>query len=162
MAQPTIVLPAWVQENAQREQMAEAVDSRMRGVLGFAKLLKEYDPNLSLVKIHENVDFPGLAPGCLHIKRTNPGSVDFYMPLTTKDGEYRDPVSTDIDRLSRRDLWRKGALSNHLDRHGRAEERQAKKDALWREQARDEIAENYRAAKRVAGENVDKKSWGKK
>lgn len=163
MAQPQVLLPAWVAENAQREQMAETVDSRMRGVVGFAKLLKAYDENLSLVLVKENADAPGLVPGCLHIKRVNPGSIDYYMPLTTKDGHYRDPVSTDIDRLSRRDLWRQGALSNHLDRHRQREERQAKRDALWHEQARDELAANYRTAERVAGTGgFEKRKWGKK
>jgi hypothetical protein len=161
--QPSLLLPAWVAENAQREQMAETVDSRMRGVVGFAKLLKEYDENLSLVLVSENADYPGLVPGCLHIKRSNPGSIDYYMPLTTKAGGFREPVSTDIDRLAHRDLWRQGRLSDHLDRHRQREERQAKRDALWHEQARDELAENYRAAERVAGRGgLTKRKWAKK
>ena len=53
-----------------------------------------------------------------------------------------------LDELQRRDLWNQGTFPT---------EEQAKP-----EDHKDEMASDFRAAKRVAGDNVHKRNWGKK
>lgn len=159
MAHPLIHLPPWVEENAAKEQQ---VDDALAFAKGYSKFLKQIDPNLSLVLAKENADDPALVAGRWHFRYRAEGSLDRYMPITTDDGGYREPNTADLDRLGERDMWRTQSRRQFLDRHARKAKAKEKAQELWHEQARDEVADNYRAAKRVAGDGgFDKRRWGR-
>lgn len=105
-----------------------------------------------------------LVPGRWHIVRRpvagsrTPGAasegLDSYWPVMGDEGEYVDPTDfTDslIAEMKEKNLWRKGALQELLDRRRKEVEAQEKAEALATEQRRDEMAEDHRAMMRIPG-----------
>lgn len=89
--------------DAVRDRM---VDEHIGRAHALDRELKAIDPLLSLVWIKEGADEPGLMPARWHVKRSNPGTLDTYMPITGPGGQYREPDSAVADQLRARDLWR--------------------------------------------------------
>jgi hypothetical protein len=152
-------LPPWVEENVAKEEM---VDDALAFARGYSKFLKELDEHLSLVFVKENVNDPALVAGRWHIRRRNAGTLDSYMAITTPDGGYREPNTADLDRLRERDAWKTGGAGAILERRHAKDKVAEKARELWHEQARDEVAVNYRAARRVAGDRgLERRMWGR-
>lgn len=153
-------VPAWVARNLERERF---VDESMDFANGFDRLLKDRNPNLELTFVEDDprAKEARLEPGRWHIKRTNPGTADSYMPIVTPDGGYREPTLRDLEELDRRDLWRRPyAVAELLAQEAKEREKSKRAADLKREQLRDHALEDIRAGKRVAGENLDRRRWG--
>ena len=144
--------------DAERAQQTDAVIGRgMR----FNLLLKEIDPYLELVFAHDDADVPGVIPSRWHVCRHNPDTMDTYMPITTPTGGYREPAEDILDALRRRDLWNGQAAQEILAERLKKDEEAERAQRLGQEQAMDHFALDYRAARRVAGENLTGKKWGR-
>lgn len=125
--------------------------------------LKQFDPYLEVGFIGERAPaYPGVMPGRWHVIRRNPDGFDTFLPIAGPDGEYMVPSYQMVEELRRRDLHRPGAIEERMKATRDEWERREKSRELFREQARDEAAETYRAAKRVAGDGgITKRKWGK-
>jgi hypothetical protein len=124
--------------------------------------LRQHDPYLSLVWVKSDIppwEIPeSVIPGRWHVKRENPGLVPTYMAITREDGGYREPDFGVLMEVKKRDLWTSGIPDSPADALKKIEE---KERTLEDEQRVDEMKADYRAARRVAGENVHKRSWAK-
>lgn len=156
------LLPASIRANVERENMA---DKHIAKAQALALALRDFDPNLELVFFGERAEaIGGIIPGRWHVRRNNreAGAPDSYMPITGRNGSYREPDFGVLDDLRRRDLWRTGALED-LDPYGHKE--LAKTEANKQRAAegrRDEVATNIRAAHRVSGEGgMTARKWGR-
>lgn len=143
----------------ERERFLERTEYQARTL---KRLLRELDPNLDLVWVKEKAMLmPGLVPGRWHVQRKNPGAPDSYFPITKEDGGYMEPHAGVVEQLRQDDLSRVGDVGQFLrDRRDREQKVSEKKKALSKEQRKDHMAEDYRAAKRVAGESIHRKRWG--
>lgn len=163
-------IPPWVEENLERERFVE--DQIQLGRY-WSRLLQEFDDRLTMVFVGENahaiavedgasykVDLAGIVPGRWHVRRRNdPPVADSYMPVTGPDGGYREPDSRMVDEIRRRDM-RSGQVDDALAAHRKDRERRERDLALRREGLRDNFAADYRAARRVPGETLDKRRFG--
>ncbi len=156
----SLILPPAVQaemETRRDARIAKALDRE----------LKQHDSNLGLVWVKSNVhpsEVPdSVIPGRWHVRRNNPIlGVSTYMAITRPDGGYREPDFGVLNEVKKRDL---SNLSPHEVKKRFEPEDPIKKDKrekdLKDEQRRDEMKADFRAARRVAGENVYKRSMGK-
>ena len=143
-----IAVPDWVRANMEREEFLER-QGYQATVL--KKLLKDLDPQLDLVWVKEKAPpLPGLTPARWHVRRRNQGAPDTYFAITQEDGGYMEPHAGIIEQLKQADLSRVGNMGAFL----------RGKKSLRAEQRQDHMAEDFRAAKRVAGENLGKRRWG--
>jgi hypothetical protein len=151
-----IILPDSVQAELDKEEFIERQGYLAKTLRG---LLRDLDPNLDLVWVKEKAPaIDGLVPGRWHIRRRNQGAPDTYMPVVTADGGYMEPHAGLIEQLKQRDMWRVGDIKQHfLDQHSKNEAKKEKNANLKREQRRDNIAADYRAARRVPGESIYKR-----
>jgi hypothetical protein len=149
----SLLLPPAVQaemETRRDARIAEALDRE----------LKAHDPNLGLVWVKTGIpswEIPEhVIPGRWHVKRENPPPLlPSYMAITREDGGYREPDFGVLMEIKKRDLWHNeipGPPKDPYKEQGRT---------LEDEQRVDEMKADYRAARRVAGENVHKRSWAK-
>ncbi len=101
--------------------------------------------------------------GRWHVRRNNPApELPTYIPILAEDGGYRDPDAQVIAELAARDLRRPGVLKKLIDRTRTDQPHlQAERD-LKKEQRRDIMHEDFRAAKRVRGEGGLRKDFSKK
>lgn len=118
------------------------------------------DPEAANNRIRDKA--PGIRPGRWHVVRRNPGHVDSWFPLTGPNGEYRDPGMDVIDAMKALDLWRPGALKELRDREARAALTRERQVDLEREQHRDDIAADHRAALRTHSMAGTEKSFARK
>lgn len=134
--------------NIERE---EVVDRELGRAQAVSKALRQYDERLSLVWVKDNAPADrSLVPGRWHVHRRNdPPAPDSYMPITGPSGEYREPHHGILNELAERDLWR------------RADPVPEKAPEAKDPDHLDEMKSDFQAAKRVAGENVYRKSWGR-
>lgn len=147
------------EENAKREEM---VADHMGRAANFALALEARYPECDLVMAHDGADAPDLIPGYWHVRRRNGGiTKDSYMPITDAQGGFAEPGQHHLDRLEERDLWKSGAIERIYDRIRQKEAAAERAQLLLREQQRDEFAADFRAARRVAGENLDARRWGR-
>lgn len=150
------LLPADI---AERHRQAEMIDRHLGVAQALSRALKGIDERCSIVFISDRAD-PGasnMVPGRWHIRRVNDGTVDSYIPITTADGGYREPTWADLDRLRQRDLRTHFKPPNALE----VEAKKIVESEKQREQMKEEMVSNFRAAKRVAGDNLDKRRWGR-
>ena len=154
-----IAVPDWVRANMEREEFLER-QGYQATVL--KQLLKDLDPQLDLVWVKEKaLPLPGLTPARWHVRRRNKGAPDTYFAITQEDGGYMEPHAGIIDQLKQADLSRVGNMGAFLrERREREQRVKDKKQSLRAEQRQDHMAEDFRAAKRVAGENLEKRRWG--
>ncbi len=144
----------WLPESLRREGQVE-------GQLALARYwneaVKRIDPQLSLVLARDTAE-PPLLPGRWHVRRSNRGVPDSYLPITGPNGEYREPDHGILDELHRRDTWIDGGLNKFLEQKHAPEQEAQKERELRAEQRRDEFAADFRAARRMPGEDVERKS----
>jgi hypothetical protein len=125
--------------------------------------LKAHDPQLGLVWVKTNIprhEIPEtVLPGRWHVKRENPPPLlPTYIAITTPDGGYREPDFGVLMEVKKRDLWQNEIPESPDDVLRKIKE---KDRTLADEQRVDEMKADYRAARRVAGENVHKRNMGK-
>lgn len=137
-----LLLPDHAAMNYRRElQVEEQIETAKR----FNVLLKQIDWRLSLVWVSESADAPGLVPGRWHVRRKNDGAPDSYMPILAEGGGYREPDSSILYELQRRDLWKKDGM-RRLEELGDAELKKREKHlAERREEYRDELEGRLKA-----------------
>ena len=137
-----LLLPDHAAQNYRRELQVEA---QLEHAKGFNKLLRQIDRRLSLVWVNENADAPGLVPGRWHVRRENDGAPDSYMAILGEGGSYREPDSSILRELQKRDLWRAGGMRD-LERRGDAAlVARQKRAAEAREEKKTEFKERYKA-----------------
>lgn len=160
MRDPMGLVPPQIKAEYERE---EFVEHAARSGRALDNALKQMDPALSVVFVRHGVpedDLPGgVIAGRWHVRRDNPPpAVPSYIPITQPDGSYRDPDFGVLHELAERDLWRDGGLHKALAKPDRSKARE-----LAQEQRQDVMREDFRAAKRVAGDGgLTKVKWGRK
>lgn len=145
--------------NAMRDEAVQHGPPLAPFVFQINRELRELDPYLELVWIgpRASLKIPGIVPGRWHVRRSPPGLLDSYWPVMGPNKEYAEPTMKLIEDMKSADLWRKGALQELRNRQIKAAEKKTKALALDREQAKDQMAEDFRAAGRVFGEGGMKK-----
>lgn len=169
----SLVVPAWVEENQERERF---IDGQIMLGLYWTRVLKDFDERLSVVFITENahaiavedgvtykVEIPGIVPGRWHVRRKNdPPYADTYMPITTPEGEYREPDAQVVEEVQRRSMQNR-TVSDIIEERKVDERAQERQRELFREQMRDESAIHIRAMQRLPGDGgMFKRRWGAK
>ncbi len=158
----TVLVPEWVEANLERARWTEGESDAQRRIGGmWTQMVQELDPLLSVVWAGPGANLPGIIPERWHVKRTNPNTIDTYMPITGPGGSYREPASDILEELRARDMHSGQALKAAKNREILEEARKVRHLRLNQEQATDHIAEDYRAARRVAGENLTGKKWAR-
>lgn len=161
-----IELPPHIRANMQRER---AVDRKLAAAASVAKALVSLDPRLELWRAKERLPDPprGVIPGYWHVVRRNdPPAPDTYMAITTDGigavtGGFRDVDHSVVEELRRSDMQGRH-YSLPSDDYDAVEAAVKKERALRREQEGDEVASNFAAAKRVAGDGgLEKRLWGR-
>jgi hypothetical protein len=121
--------------------------------------LRQLDDRIRVVKIaeragelHPRSRAPGVIPGRWHVKLlTQPRNA--YFALCGPDWAYAEPDLYWVEKFKAADLWRDGALEE-IRRGEEAEERAQARAALTESEGRqDNIAADWRALKRVAGDS---------
>lgn len=138
-----LLLPDHAAQNYRRDMQVDEMVDRARG---FNRLLRQIDDRLSLVWANEQADAPGLVPGRWHVRRRNGAGVpDTYMAILGEGGSYREPDSSILRELQKRDLWTRDGMRD-LERRGDAEVR-AREAAAERTRAerREEFRDRYKA-----------------
>lgn len=138
------LLPLSIKENYRREEMESVIDRHLEQASALAKALSDMDDGrLSLVFFSDRADPErGIVPGRWHVRRRNDlPSPNSYMPITTPDGDYKEPGFFVIEELRKRDL-RKHGLPTYTE----------PANDLQREQVKDEARLTAAAALRVAGD----------
>jgi len=150
------LLPPVIAQNYEREAM---VDNQLEAAVGIYRALQAMDPRLDLVFVTDRADPEyGVVPGRWHVVRHNDKPApDTYIPITTRDGGFREPDSGVIAEMQDRDTWVHGTPDLETKRSV-----DKKTDPLFLEQTRDAIAEDVRATFRVAGDGgMEKRKWGR-
>ena len=160
------LLPPEIRARLERE---DVIDRHRRSAVELSKMLRQIDEHLSVVWVKSDIhpdDLPfGAKPGRWHIERKNPSiGVPTYRAIEGPNGEYREPDYYSLaDELGATDMTRRGQSADDIMRTLDARRaRQRRHKDLTDEQRRDHMKEDYRAAKRVAGETLTKRRWGAK
>lgn len=135
--------------NAARERFAE---EQIAHAQYWTRELQKLDRYLSLVFISDQADEPGLVPGRWHIRRKPPTGLAWYWPIVREDGGYREMHSGDLDALKQSDLQNSMVLRDRKAFKRKVELAQRRAKDREREQRMDQFREDFRAAKRVAGD----------
>lgn len=165
------VTPSGLHVAVSREERMRAIDAVTQkmetgepGGEALERELRGLDDRLRVVRIsdkagelHPRSRAPGVVPGRWHVKLlTYPRNA--YFALCGPDWAYAEPGLYWVERFKARDLWRKGALEEIRKSEDEAERATARAVLLEREQHRDEIALDYRAALRTR----DKRGLGRR
>lgn len=165
------VTPAGLHVPVSREERMKAIDAQTEkmeteepGGEALERELRLLDDRIRVVKIAERAGelhprhrSPGVVPGRWHVKLlTHPRNA--YFALCGPDWTYAEPGLYWVEKFKEADLWRDGALEE-IRAAEDAEERARHRAALLEsEQHRDNIAADWRALKRVAGDRgVDRR-----
>jgi hypothetical protein len=108
-----LLLPEFVAENLQREQM---VDQHLGAAQWLNQAVKARDTRLSIVWGKEQATDPRITPGRWHVRLdlSQEGAPDLYMAITTPDGGYREPDSGVLHEIERRDMTRRNHHAEDL------------------------------------------------
>jgi hypothetical protein len=157
------LVPESIRANIEREDM---LDRNAQAGKWLDRIARADDPHLSVVYVRSDVnptfaEWHGLSPGRWHFRRQNEGAEDTYAPIVNPDGSYREPTFSALEELRNRDLTRQDVRDRVFDRHYRQQKDHEHKRALEEEQRRDELKADIRTAKRIPGENINKRRWKK-
>ncbi len=137
------LVPSHVKANVEREEMA---DRHLEMARELTKALRRDDPNLEVVWVGERAPATyGWKPGRWHVRRSNPGAPDSYIPITGPNGEYVEPHFGILEELRSRDLWRKGGLHRVEEQFSTQEAAADAVDQEKMEAAREEFRERAEA-----------------
>lgn len=97
---------------------------------------------------------PGMVRNRWHIVKQGEfeNQLDHYLPIVGPNLEYRNPELKVADDMRKADLWRDGALERLFAERERQVKAKEAAAALKKEQLMDHFAEDFRAAKRVKGD----------
>jgi hypothetical protein len=156
------IVPPEIKAMAEAE---EAIERTVGTARFLDKALKAKDPNLGLVLVRDvpEWDLPvGAVPGRWHIQVKSEKFVTTYIPITGPKGEYREPDSSVLEIADRADLRKDDNYLRMIATQQRKQERKRKANELKGEQLLDDAVEDFKAAKRVAGdEGLKKRKWGR-
>lgn len=101
---------------------------------------------------------PGVTPGRWHMKLIT-STINHYFVIAGPKGEYRDPELAVVEEMKERNLWRRGALEQ-IRENEEAELSRLRRAEITEGEARvEQAAASYRAAKRVAGDGGETRSF---
>lgn len=154
---PDLILPASVKYNLERERLVV----RHEALRWFDTELKALDPDLDLVKAHDNAGAPGIQPGFWHVRHTDPVTRwQTYKALRGPTGEFSEPHSGHLEKLREQDLRRPGAFKELTERWDREDEARLKTQAWQRAELKQEFLERYQNLSRPSVSFADvKKGW---
>lgn len=146
------LVPAGIRQDYEQEEL---VDRQLHQAHALAKALKAMDPNIVGITLFK-ADSPeiistehgpaSIKPGRWHVQRQNDGPIpDSFIPIETPSGGYREPDFGVLHELQRRDLWKV------TDPVPVREEEKPEPDMT------EEMLSDFRAARRVPGEDVYKR-----
>jgi hypothetical protein len=162
MDDPFGIVPADIKA---RYEQAEWVERSVTAGRALERELKStFGPEMEVVFVKDHPDLPeSCEPWRWHVRRNNaPPAVATYLPIMSEGGGYRDPDAGVIAELAEIDLRRPGVREKLMERtRTDSPHKRAEKD-LRKEQRRDVMAMDYRAARRVRGEGGLKKSFAGK
>lgn len=159
------VTPSGLHVPVSREERMRAIDAvteKMEtgeaGGEALERELRQLDDRIRVVKIaeragelHPRSRAPGVIPGRWHVKLlTRPRNA--YFALCGPDWAYAEPDLYWVEKFKAADLWRDGALEEIRKGEDDDERARARAVLLEGEQRRDNIAEDWRALKRVPGD----------
>ncbi|MGH2941059.1 MAG: hypothetical protein ACRDPE_23415 [Solirubrobacterales bacterium] len=132
-----------------------------------AELVSAFGPEMEVVRLRSDYAVEGMpigaVPGAWHVRRTNPEpELPTYMPIVGPEGTYREPDSRVVGELAKRDLRRPGVREAFLNESRIDSPHKAAERALAKEQRRDILREDFRAAKRVRGDGGLTKNFSAK
>lgn len=148
-----------------RYEAAEWVDGAVKSGRALEAHLKAtFGPEMEVVLVKTTIDPEKCPESCIpgrwHVRRNNsPPTLPSYIPITTPDGGYRDPDFGVVEELHRIDLTRREVKERVLAQTRTDSPHKAAERALKKEQRRDVMAMDYRAARRTRGEGGLKKSF---
>lgn len=151
-----------------RHERAEWVDRSVGAGRALERELKAtFGPEMEVVLVKPTIDPDeapaNVVPGRWHVRRNNPPpAVPTYMPILAPGGGYRDPDAGVIAELAEIDLRRPGVKEKLMQRTRTDSPHKQGERNLKKEQRRDVMKEDFRAAKRVRGEGGLKKDFSKK
>lgn len=106
---------------------------------------------------------PGVIPARWHIiLRTGPGKDDQFFPILGDGGAYRDPESSIVEDMKRRDMWRPGVFDDIMRSEEKAAAARARQVLTESEARVEQTAAAYRAAKRVPGDGGEHRRHDRK
>ncbi len=157
--------PAGLHVPVSREERMKAIDAHTEkmetgeaGGEALERELRQLDDRIRVVKIaeragelHPRQRAPGVIPGRWHVKLlTHPRNA--YFALCGPDWAYAEPDLYWVEKFKAADLWRDGALEEIRKGEDDEERARARAVLLEGEQRRDQIAEDWRALKRIRGD----------
>lgn len=151
-----------------RYEQAEWVEGATRAGRALETELKSvFGPEMEVVLVKPTIDPEytpqNVIPGRWHVRRNNPPpALPTYIPITTPDGGYRDPDSGVVRELADIDLRRPGVMQKMLERTRNDQPHKKRERELHKEQRRDILREDFRAAKRTPGDGGVKRSYAAK
>lgn len=149
----------------------EFVDQVKRDVPAAKALIRDlqsaFGPEMDCVFVRADIDPSRLpenaVPGRWHVRRNNPPpELATYIPILAPGGGYREPDATVVAELAKVDLRRPGVREDLMNRARTDQPHKQRERDLKREQRRDVLKEDFRAAKRVRGDGGLKKSFAKR
>jgi hypothetical protein len=149
-------------------ERAEWVDRSATAGRALEKELKSvFGREMEVVLVRHDIRSDALpenaVAGRWHVRRNNPPpELPTYIPILAPGGGYRDPDARVVAELAERDLRRPGVMQKMLDRTRTDQPHLQGERDLKKEQRRDVLKEDFRAAKRVRGETGLKKSFAGK
>lgn len=140
------------------DAQTEKMETREAGGEALERELRLLDDRIRVVRIAERAGelhprhrAPGVIPGRWHVKLlTRPRNA--YFALCGPDWAYAEPGLYWVEKFKAADLWRDGALEEIRKAEDNEERARARAVLLEGEQRRDQIAEDWRALKRVSGD----------
>lgn len=159
------VTPSGLHVPVSREERLRAIDALTEkmetgepGGEALEREMRQVDDRIRVVKIaeragelHPRSRAPGVIPGRWHVKLlTRPRNA--YFALCGPDWAYAEPGLYWVEKFKAADLWRDGALEDIRRAEDKEERAQARALLTEREGRVDNIAADWRALKRVAGD----------
>lgn len=165
---PFGLLPASIRARYEARDFVDKVRSSAPAARALREELRSaFGPEMDVVFVRPDIAASELPDGAVrgrwHVRRDNPvPESPTYMAILGENGAFREPDALVIAELAKRDLRRSGVLQGFLDRSRTDRPDLQRERDLRREQRRDVMAADYKAARRVRGEGGLKKSFQRK
>lgn len=159
MQDPLGIVPPDIRAHYER---AEFVDRAAKAGRALAAELKGiYGPQLDVVFVRPGPDLPeSCVPWRWHVcVQPQPPAVAHYYPILGPGGSYREPDFGVVNELAEIDLRRPEVMKKMLERSRTDQPHKQGERDLRKEQRRDVMASDYKAARRVRGEGGLKRSF---
>lgn len=148
----------WLPRLYQSERERELVETRIKDTAEKLKMVeldplcvqltaeaRKLDDKVSIVRVKDNAEGPGIRPGYYHVMRFNEGAPLSLTPIEAKDGGFLVPTQGTIDRLRASDTWNERVVRDRRERARAEEQAIAKQEQTETEERRDEILQRWKA-----------------